>query len=102
MLIDGCELPHLPRIDKDHVALRYVLGDGVAVHDGDAKDVVLPSAAQVAGPQGASLARLYDRRYTMTVTSLPHLSEKSADQQIPVKGVVVCANRNPPGANNWR
>jgi NADH dehydrogenase len=56
----------------------YVLGDAAAVQDEDAEGGLLPQTAQVAGQQGAYLARLLNRGYSMTVTP-PHLAEENVD-----------------------
>lgn len=54
------------------------MGDAAAVQDEDAKGGLLPQMAQVAGQQGACLAQLFNRGYSMTMTP-PHLPKDNVD-----------------------
>lgn len=62
-----------PMRDDAELGSVFVLGDAAACDSGDGK--LLPSTAQVAGQEGAFVARLLDRQYDMTVTP-PQLNDK--------------------------
>ncbi|KAG7367357.1 FAD-dependent pyridine nucleotide-disulfide oxidoreductase [Nitzschia inconspicua] len=76
--VDKWMRPHMPK--EELLGTVFVLGDAAAFPEGNveiAYDQALPQTAQVAGQQGAYLARLLSRGYNLNVTppSLPRESE---------------------------
>ncbi|KAL7573045.1 hypothetical protein ACA910_018737 [Epithemia clementina (nom. ined.)] len=57
-----------PMYQPDLLGSVLVLGDAAAVYDENEANGLMPSTAQVAGQQGAFVARLLDRNYDLTTT----------------------------------
>jgi NADH dehydrogenase FAD-containing subunit len=73
----------VPMHNADLLGSVFVLGDAASFHDKrhstSSKQVDLPQTAQVAGQQGAFLARLLNRGYDLTVTP-PRLQPTSSNE----------------------
>jgi NADH dehydrogenase FAD-containing subunit len=70
-----------PMLDDELMGSVFVLGDAAAFPEGDeniARDAALPQTAQVAGQQGAYLARMFNRGYELNMTP-PVLSDMTFD-----------------------
>lgn len=72
-----------PMIRSDLLGSILVLGDAAAAVDEQGQGSLLPSTAQVAGQQGAFVARLLDRNYDLTTTppELYHLRDRDVDEE---------------------